>query len=173
MLIIVRRDTTQSSLFIILQVLRACFGCRPHPSSKVHKSVTTASGTAASSLQDGQAWSRWREVSAQNIRQLPETVVTVLCTDDECGWHPKHAERTCRIINRLLCAASCWTIINILSVYFETKPNSIFQISTVMILTIQACCVAGSTVPDVSKDHSIYILFMNRTNFILKDDTAL
>jgi len=39
---------------------------------------------------------------------------TVLCTpDDGCGWHPKHVEWTCRIINRLFCGASRWTIINI------------------------------------------------------------
>ena len=44
-LIIVQRDATQSSLFIILQVHSACFGCQPHPSSGVHKTVTTASGT--------------------------------------------------------------------------------------------------------------------------------
>jgi len=43
---------------------------------------------------------------------VPETVVTVLCTpDDGCGWHPKHVEWTCRIINRLLCVAFRWTII--------------------------------------------------------------
>ena len=39
---------------------------------------------------------------------VPEAVVTVLCTpDDGC------VEWTCRIINRVLCVASCWTIINI------------------------------------------------------------
>jgi len=33
---------------------------------------------------------------------VPKAVVTVLCTpDDECGWHPKHVEWSCRIINRL------------------------------------------------------------------------
>ena len=58
-LIIVQRDATQSSLFIILQVHSTCFGCQPHPSSGVHKTVTTASGTghifcAATSLQCGQ-----------------------------------------------------------------------------------------------------------------------
>jgi len=42
------------------------------------------------------------------------TVVTVLCTpDDGCGWHSKHVEWTCRIINRLLWVASRWTVINI------------------------------------------------------------
>ena len=45
---------------------------------------------------------------------VQEAVVTVLCTPDYgCGWHPKHVEWTCRIINRLLCVASRWTIINI------------------------------------------------------------
>jgi hypothetical protein len=59
-LIIVQRDAIQSSLFIILQVHTTCFSCQPHPSSGVHKTVTTASGTghifcAATSLQRGQA----------------------------------------------------------------------------------------------------------------------
>ena len=44
-LIIVQRDATQSSLFIILQVHSTCFGCQPHPSPGVHKTVTTASST--------------------------------------------------------------------------------------------------------------------------------
>ena len=41
-LIIVQRDAIQSSLFIILQVHSTCFGCQLHPSSGVHKTVTTA-----------------------------------------------------------------------------------------------------------------------------------
>ena len=58
--LIIVRDATLSSLFIILQVHSTCFGCQPHPSSGVHKTVTTASGTghilcAATSLQRGQA----------------------------------------------------------------------------------------------------------------------
>ena len=122
-LIIVQRDATQSSLFIILQVHSTCFGCQIHPSSGVHKTVTTGSGTGhifcgATSLQHSQAWPRscnwprWREVAAQKIWLVPEPVVTVLFTpDDGCGWHPKHVQWTCRIINRLLCVASRWTII--------------------------------------------------------------
>jgi hypothetical protein len=48
------------------------------------------------------------------LRPVTEAVVTVLCTpDDGCGWHSKHVEWTCRIINRLLCVASRWTVINI------------------------------------------------------------
>ena len=67
-LIIVQQDATQNSLFIILQVHSTCFGCQPHPSSGVHKTVTTASVTgAATSLQRGQAWPRWRGVGAQNM----------------------------------------------------------------------------------------------------------
>ena len=63
LLIIVQRDKTQSSLFIILQVHFTRFGCKPHPSSGVHKTVTTASGTghifcAATSFQRGQVWLR-------------------------------------------------------------------------------------------------------------------
>ena len=64
-------------------------------------------------------WPRWREAAAQKIWPVPETVVTVLCTpDDGCGWHPKHVEWTCRIINRLLCVASRWAITNIDWTYF-------------------------------------------------------
>ena len=44
-LIIVQRDPTQSSLFIILQVHSTCFGCQQDPSSGVQKTVTTAFGT--------------------------------------------------------------------------------------------------------------------------------
>jgi len=59
-LIIVQRDATQRSLFIILQVHSTCFGFQLYPLSGVQKTVTTASGTghifcAATSLQRGQA----------------------------------------------------------------------------------------------------------------------
>ena len=117
-LIIVQRDATQSSLFIILQVHSTCFGCQPHPSSGAHKTLTTASGTGHIFVQllpsSVAKWPRWRAVAAQKkIWRLPEAVVTVWCTpDDGCGWDPKHVEWTCRIINRLLSVASRWTIIN-------------------------------------------------------------
>jgi len=80
MLIIVQRDATQSSLFIILQVHCTCFGCQPHPSSGVHKTVTTAPGTghmfcAATSLQCGQASLATLEGGSCTV---PEAVVTVL-----------------------------------------------------------------------------------------------
>ena len=65
-LLIVQRDATQSSLFFVLQDHSTCFGCQPHSTSGVHKILTTASGTghifcAATSLQRGQAWPRWRK----------------------------------------------------------------------------------------------------------------
>ena len=64
-LIRVPRDATQSSLFIILQVRSTRFGCQPHPSSGVHKTVTTASGTGHIFVQlppsnvAKLAWKRW------------------------------------------------------------------------------------------------------------------
>jgi hypothetical protein len=143
-LIIVQRDTTQSSLFIILQVHSTCFGCHPHPSSGVHKTVTTASGTGyifvqlppsnVAKLYPTSAVHKtvttasgnghiFVQLPLSNVAKLdlaaldigsctkiwpvPEAVVTVLCTPDVgCGWHPKHVEWTCRIVNRLLCVAS-------------------------------------------------------------------
>jgi len=107
-----RCNTKQS---IILQVHCTCFRCQPHPSSGVHKTVTTASGTVQlpPSNVAKLTWPRWRVVAAQKLWPVPEAVVTVLCTpDDGCGWHPKHVQWICRIINRLLCVASRWTAIN-------------------------------------------------------------
>ena len=72
-LITVQRDATQSSLFIILPVHSTCFGCQPHPSSILHKTVTTASGTVqlppSNVAKLGQAWPSWREVVAQKYDQ--------------------------------------------------------------------------------------------------------
>jgi len=114
----VQRHATQSSLFIILQVHSTCFGCQPHPSSGVHTTVTTTPHTghifcAPTSFQRGQASLATLE-GGSCTWAVPEAVVTVLCApDDGCGWHTKYVEWTCRIRNRLLCVASCWTIITI------------------------------------------------------------
>jgi len=84
------------------------------PSSVLHKTVTTASGTGHTSVQNGRARPVRREVAAQKLWPVPEAVVTVLCTPDYgCGWHPIRVAWACRIINRLLCVGSRWTIINI------------------------------------------------------------
>jgi len=60
-LIIVERDAAQSSLFIILQIHSTCFRRQPYPSSVVHNSVTTASGTVQlpPSNVAKLAWPRW------------------------------------------------------------------------------------------------------------------
>ena len=54
-------------------------------------------------------------------------------TPDRCGWHPKHIEWTCRIINRLLCVSSRWTIINIKRHEF-TEPSTL-QVSSLCTYT--------------------------------------
>jgi len=108
---------------------------------------------AATSLQRGQVWLRWREVAAQKIWPVPEAVVTILCApDDGCGWNSKHVEWTCRIIYRLLCVASRWTIICVLVVlhcvsfhkynlqvdillcYFNSEPSRYFSCQNLIFL---------------------------------------
>ena len=100
-LIIVQLDVTQSSLFIILHVHSTCLGCQPHPSSEVHKTVTTAFGNGLFFVQlPPSNLAKLALVAAQRIWPVVEAVVTVLCTpDDGCSWHPKHVEWTCRKID--------------------------------------------------------------------------
>jgi len=82
--IFVQRNSAQSSLRIFLRTQNCNYSLR----------------YCSYSLQRGQAWPHWREVAAQKIWPVLEAVVTVLCTpDDGCGWHPKHVEWTCRIID--------------------------------------------------------------------------
>jgi len=90
-LITVQRDATQSSLFIILQVHSTCFWCWPHPSSGIHRTVTTASGSGhITFLQRGHTILATLEGGSCTV---PEAVVTVLCTpDDGCRRHSKHVE---------------------------------------------------------------------------------
>ena len=66
-LINVQRDATIWSLsFILLQYHSTCFGCRPHPSSRVHKTVVIATGTSHKFVQllhsDVDNWPRRSEV---------------------------------------------------------------------------------------------------------------
>ena len=106
--------------------------------------------------------------TAQKIWPVPEAVVTVLCTpDDGCGWHPKHVEWTCRIINRLLCVASRWTIININTVYiFITYIFRIhFKTAHVTIPTLQPKLMFLSCV--VNEVWSKFLIhLLQRYNFI-------
>jgi len=82
------------------------------------KTVTTVSGTGNIFLCSylPPTWPSLATLAGGSctVRPLTEAVVTVLFTpDDGCGWHPEHVEWTCRIINRLLCVATRWTIINL------------------------------------------------------------
>jgi len=73
-LITVQRDATQSSLFIILHVHSTCFGCQPHPSSGIHKPVTTACGTGhifcAATLATLALQGRWLHEKYDQYRRL-------------------------------------------------------------------------------------------------------
>jgi len=103
------------------------------PIIRVHKTVSTASGTLQLP-----PWPCWREVAAQKIWRIPEAVVTVLCTpDDGCGWHSKHVEWICRIINRLLCVESRWTIINIYYV-MSIKTNRVTMFKKIIAVLCEA-----------------------------------
>jgi len=108
------RYNTKQSIYYSASSLYM-FGCQPHPSSGVHKTVTTAflywsyffvqlpPPTNVAQL----AWTLWRELDTP----VPEAVITVFCNpDDGFGWNPKHVEWTCRII---ICVASRWTVTNI------------------------------------------------------------
>jgi len=87
----------------------------------------------------------------------------VLCTpNDGCGWHPKHVEWTCRIINRLLCVASRWRIINILCQMLKSRNGTdlpslqggresrvtspgIWKETVIAYLKVMSCNLPGST----------------------------
>ena len=58
------------------------FRVSQHPSSGVHKTVTTASGTATS-LQRGPIRPHWREVAVPVLCPVPEAAVTVFSTPDD------------------------------------------------------------------------------------------
>jgi len=91
---------------------------------------------APNSLQRGQASWPTLEVAAQKIWPVPEAVYTVLCTpDDGCGWHPKHVEWPWRLLNRLLCVASRWTIIYICYNFLLTITSYCHIFQTVTIQT--------------------------------------
>ena len=135
-LIIVQLDATQSNLVIILQVHSTCFGWQPRPSSGIHKTVTTTSGTGHIFLCSylPPTWPSLATLEGGSYT-VPEAVVTVLCTpDDGCGWNPKHVEWNWRIINRLLCVASRWTIINVVYVFIRENVFIVFRKERLFIL---------------------------------------
>ena len=85
-------EIQQYAVYILLQYHSTCFGCRPHPSPGVHKTVVAATGTSHMIVQLPHsivATLEWG--SCTTILLLPVAVTTVLCTpDDGCGKHPKH-----------------------------------------------------------------------------------
>jgi len=70
-LIIVQRDVTQSTLFIILQVHSTCFGCQTHSSSGAHKAVTTASGIGQAILTTLEGVSRTKNMTSTGGFSVP------------------------------------------------------------------------------------------------------
>jgi len=85
-LIIVQRDATQRGLFIILQVHSTRFGYQSHPSSGVHRTVTTASCTGHIFVQLPPSSVAKLATLEGGSCTVPEAVVTGLCTpDDGCG----------------------------------------------------------------------------------------
>ena len=72
---------------------------------------------AATSLQRGQESLATLEGGSytRNMTSTGGCSYSFMYPDDGFGWHPKHVEWTCRIINRLLCVAFRWTIIDILN----------------------------------------------------------
>ena len=57
-------------IFIVLHYHSTCFGCRPHPSSGVYKTVVTVTGTSHMIVHLPHSnvanWSRWSEVAARS-----------------------------------------------------------------------------------------------------------
>ena len=96
--ILVRSNKMQQYVGIyLLQNYSTYFGCRSHPSSGVHKTVTAASGIGhsicATTFLQRDLWPRWRKVVAQILWPVPEAAVTVLCTHDNgCDGHLKYVE---------------------------------------------------------------------------------
>jgi hypothetical protein len=128
MSIIVQQDETIYSLFISVNC-SICFGWYLHPSSGAHVTVSTPSGickTVTETFRE-RDWTGTRKVSV-TVLQMPDAVDTVTCAPYD-GWryHPKHIEEQFTDINKLYIVASCWTIIDILSIslFSRTRQNLI------------------------------------------------
>ena len=109
------RCNNMQSIFYFTAKSLYMFRCHPHPSSGVHKTVITASGTCHISVQLPHSNVAIEWGSCTDIWHVPEAVITVLCTpDDGHGRHPKHIEWFCRKIEyRLHIVASRCTFIDI------------------------------------------------------------
>jgi len=86
----------QYAIYILLQYHSTCFGCRPHPSSGVNKTVFTTTCTSHMFVQlphSNLVTLQW--ANCTTISLIPVAVTTVLCTPDD-GFR-RHPE-TCRVI---------------------------------------------------------------------------
>ena len=125
-----------NAVYILLQYHSTCFGCHPHPSSAVNKTVVIATDTSHMIVQlphsnvANLATSEWG--SCTIIWLIPVAETTVLCTpDDGCGWHPKHVEwYWSKIKYRLRIVASRWIFINILIYQNFISKGHVFLRST-------------------------------------------
>ena len=73
----------QNGVYILLQYHSTGFGCRPHPSSGVHKTVVTVTGTSHMIVQlphSNVAWPRRNEIVAHPSSGVYKTVVTATGT---------------------------------------------------------------------------------------------
>jgi len=111
-LITVQRDAKQSSLFIILQVHSTCFGVSTTPIIRSTQNCNYSLQYSAATYPP--TWPSLATLEGQkNITSTGGCSYSFVYSWWWCGWHPKHVEWTGRIINRLLCVASRWTVINI------------------------------------------------------------
>ena len=77
------------AVYLLFCKFTTCFGCQLHPSSGVHKTVTTASGTGNIFVQlppSNVANPAWPLAMLEGGScTVLEAVVTVLCIDNGCG----------------------------------------------------------------------------------------
>jgi len=116
----VQRDATICSwYFILLHDHSTCFGCVSHPSSGIHKTVVTATGTThwscSCTINDYvlTEFTYYAYHTRRDIWLVPMAVTELLCTlDDGCERHPKHVEWSCsKIKYKLHIVAARWTLI--------------------------------------------------------------
>jgi len=94
-LLIVQRDATQNSLFIILQVQSTCFQVSTTPVIRSTQNCNYSLQYRSHFLYNylPPTWPSLATLGGCTLQSIG-AVVTVLCTsDDGCGWHPK----TCRV----------------------------------------------------------------------------
>jgi len=151
-LITVQRDATQSSLFIIMQFTLHVSGVNHTHHQEYIKLYLQPPVLVIFFVQLPPSKMATLATLEGGSCTVPESVVTVLCTpDDGCGWHPKHVDWTYRIINRLLCVASRWTVINI----------EVYKFRTGFLSNIRSLVLYSSVlIPLASSQHNLYDIYL-------------